>query len=66
MAMNFSKRREALRMDRETGIRNIEPNPARAVEKTSLVPFPVSSEETGTNPPADVSVESQNQEGQVS
>lgn len=57
MVVNFSKHCEAPRVDRETAIRSIEPNPARAVEKALLAPVPISSEDTRTNPFVSIPVE---------
>lgn len=57
MAANFSKRRDALKLDRESAINNIEPNPAHAVEKASLAATPVSSGDVIATLSANVSEE---------
>lgn len=57
MASNFFKRHDALRVDRETTISNIDPNPAHAVEKTSLVAAPISSGDATATLSIDVSTE---------
>lgn len=50
MASKFSKRRDSLLSQREKGIGESTPSPARAVEKTSLTAAPVSSEEATMTP----------------
>lgn len=57
MAANFSKRRDALKLDRESTINNIELNPAHAVEKTSLAVTLVSLGDVAATPSANVSEE---------
>lgn len=57
MAINFSKCCKTLRVDREIAIRSIEPKPAKVVEKASLAPVPVSSEEAVTNPSVSIPAE---------
>lgn len=51
MAGNFTVHREAKRWAREATLRNSEPNPARAVERSSLAAAASSSEDTTLIPP---------------
>lgn len=50
MVDNFAQRREAARLAREAAIRNVEPNPTRTVERSSLAVVATSSEDTNTIP----------------
>lgn len=50
MVDNFAQRREVARLAREVAIRNVEPNPTRTVERSSLAVAATSSEDTNTIP----------------
>lgn len=51
MAGGFAQRREAQRLARKAAIRNIESNPARNVERSTILAVVATSEDTGSTPP---------------
>lgn len=57
MFSNFAQCREVARLAQEVALKYIEPNPARAVERASLVAVPASFEDTTTTPSANIPAE---------